>query len=632
MRKIIPMFLLVLPFQLFAQNYSVSLIPDSLKKNANVVKRFEEISIIVKDIDKAVIKRKYAITILNEKGDQYSWYSNDYDKLTDLSDISGTLYDQNGKEIKSVKRKDINDESYDDGFSLMRDSRIKSHNFYYRQYPYTVEYEDEQTYNGIYAFPEWDPIKSVTMSVQDSRFSIETPADYKLRYKQFNYAGEPVIKKEKTTTYTWEIRNIKVFDYERYLPDYHELMPYVYVAPTDFSYGGYTGKMDTWMNFGKYQVELNKGRDELPEDIKKQVHTLTDNISDPKEKIRVLYEYMQKNTRYISIQLGIGGLQPFDAKFVATNRYGDCKALSNYMHSLLKEAGINGYYVQITAGEDEKFFIPDFPDHQANHVIICVPLQKDSMWLECTDQDIPAGYLGSFTDDRYALMIKEDGGYLVKTPRYGSKENTVSRHIEASIDETGKLTADINTTYRALEQDDLFSFIHHYPKDKQMERLKGGIDLPTYDIDDFSYAEHKASIPSIDENIKLSSQNYASVSGKRIFVAPNILSRHGIKLTTTENRKYDIVYEHSLVSTDSITIKIPSGYSIEAMPKNLDIDNQFGTYNIRFNVADNIISCTRSYRRKEGRFPPSDYQVLVKFYDDMFKADRSKIVFVKKEG
>ena len=69
----------------------------------------------------------------------------------------------------------------------------------------------------------------------------------------------------------------------------------------------------------------------LPEDIKKKVHELTDHLKDPREKINVLYDFLQKNTHYISIQLGIGGWQPFPADYVAAKRYGDCKALSNYM-------------------------------------------------------------------------------------------------------------------------------------------------------------------------------------------------------------------------------------------------------------------------------------------------------------
>ena len=71
--------------------------------------------IIIKSVGKAVIKHKYAVTILNEQGDEYAEYGNYYDKLQDLSDISGTLFDAFGKKIKTVKKKDIADVSVEDG-------------------------------------------------------------------------------------------------------------------------------------------------------------------------------------------------------------------------------------------------------------------------------------------------------------------------------------------------------------------------------------------------------------------------------------------------------------------------------------------------------------------------------------
>ena len=43
---------------------------------------------------------------------------------------------------------------------------------------------------------------------------------------------------------------------------------------------------------------------------------MTDSIKTPKEKARFLYNYMQNNMRYVSIQLGIGGFKPFAATFV----------------------------------------------------------------------------------------------------------------------------------------------------------------------------------------------------------------------------------------------------------------------------------------------------------------------------
>jgi transglutaminase-like putative cysteine protease len=139
--------------------------------------------------------------------------------------------------------------------------------------------------------------------------------------------------------------------------------------------------MMSWKDFGKFVYSLKVGRDQLPDNIKQTVHQLADGLTDPKQKISRLYEYMQKNTRYVGIQLGIGGWQPFDAKYVATNGYGDCKALVNYMYSLLKEAGINSYYTLVRAGKYANYITTEFPSQQFNHVILCVPLQKDTVRL-----------------------------------------------------------------------------------------------------------------------------------------------------------------------------------------------------------------------------------------------------------
>lgn len=632
MKKYLLLFCIAFPSLVFAQNYDVSLIPDSLKENAVAVTRYEEMKVIVQSPSKAKIRHKWAVTILNEAGARYAGYTNMYSSMRDLSDISGDLYDAMGKKLKSVKRKDIADVPQDDGFSLMLDSRLKHHSFNYSQYPYTVEYSDEVDMNGILTLPSWSPVEGQKYAVQESHFMIEAPLDYGLRYKQINYNGNPAITKEKVVTHTWQVKNYKPFLYEPYQPYLNEMIPAVYAAPTKFSYGGVEGDMSTWLNYGKYQVELNKGRDVLPDNIKQEVHKIADGLTSKTEKIKALYQYLQNNTRYISIQLGIGGLQPFDAKYVATNRYGDCKALSNYMKALLKEAGIESYYSIIHAGEGEKFYMADFVSDQTNHIIVSVPVDKDTMWLECTDQTKAAGYMGSFTDDRYALLIKEDGGHLVKTPAYGKKENYVRRITKAVIDDNGHLTADVTTQYSGLEQDDLQGMINAVSHERVTEILKKSIDLPTYDVSNISYKEKKDVIPLLTERFNLTADNYASITGKRLFVLPNILSREGYKLKDVENRKFDIVYDFSFTHLDTTTIKIPTGYNVEAMPKDVIIKNKFGEYETRYKLDAESITLYRRYERSAARFPANDYKEMGTFYNDMFKADHARIVFVKKEG
>ncbi len=616
-----------------AQDYNVALIPDSLKENADVVKREEELNVTIESVNKVIIKHKYVVTILNENGARYAWYNNDYNSFIDLKDISGELYDQNGKKVRSVKKKDIADMVDDDGSTLITDDRRKVFNFFCSQYPYTVEFEDEQEKYGSYSLPEWVPVEGQKCSVEESKFSVQAPTGYTLRYKQFNYNGQSGTDAA-NNSFTWQVKNIKAITEEELQPGWEEVTPCVKLAPSDFSWGGYNGNLNTWQNFGKYINLLNAGRQELPDNVKQDVHQLTDNVKDTLEKIRILYKYLQDNTRYISIQLGIGGLQPLPATFVAQKKYGDCKALSNYMISLLKEAGLKANYVVVSPGEDNMYngLREDFPANYFRHAISCVPLQKDTVWLECTSQTLSCGYLSSFTGNRQALLVNDDGGHVVNTPAYSMKDNQQLRNIHATIDAEGNLIADVTTLYTGFMQDDVHHRINTKSHDKIKDELKESFDLPTYDITDFHYDEHKDIIPTIEEKVSLSASNYASVSGKRLFVIPNILT-HGYKrVTTTSSRKFDIVYHYSFRQADTINISLPSGYDVESMPKDIVINNKFGNYEIHFKAEGNTVTALRKYERSTSRFPPSDYADFVKFYDDIYKADRSKIVFVKKDG
>ncbi len=615
-----------------AQNYKASLIPDSLKEDANAVKRIEEIKIIIKGTHKAIIKHKYAYTILNESGDRLAYYSGYYDKFRSISDISGILFDADGNKIKSIKKRDIMDVSISDGFSIATDARAKQFSFLYKTYPYTVEYEDEVELDGTYQFPKWMPVQYSKMGVEYSSLQIEAPADYELRYKQLNYSAKHVVvNKKDVVTYFWEIKNLKAIESEVWQPEWREVTPNVLIAPTVFEYAGYKGSMATWKELGLFQKALNVGKDELPNNIKQSVHELTDRLNTTQEKVNALYEFVQKNTRYISIQLGIGGLMPFEAKFVAEKKYGDCKALSNYMVSLLKEAGIKGYYTWVAAGEDEaKNVVEDFPGDYFNHIITCVPNGKDTIWLECTSQTKSPGYMGSFTGNRKALMIGDDGGYLINTPVYSPKDNAQNRRVDAYIDKEGTLIANVKTIFSGIQQELQHDLIYTYNDDQRKKYLNNYISLPTYVVEKNDYKEVKGAVPVIEENLKIVSANYANITAKRLFVTPNLFNR-GSKLPNIKPRKFDIEYDFSFIDVDTINIRIPDGYEPEAIPKNVDINNKFGSYSIHFLVTGTSIEMIRRYTRNEAKYPASDYTDLVKFYDEMFKADRSRIVMLKKE-
>ena len=614
-------------------DYAVAKIPASLLKNANVVKRIEEETFELKNAGEAYHTYHYVVTILNENGEKYATLSQYYNKFVDIRSIEGFLYDANGKELKKLKSKDLQDVSGTSDESLIDDTRYKVFQFYYKVYPYTVEYQVEVKYNGTMFYPKWQPCDDEKIAVEESHFIFSCPADYEFRYKARNYEGDPVIQnKNDRKIYTWQVKGLSAILEEDLSSNLAEVTTHVQFGPTDFEMQGYKGNMKSWQDLGKFISALRAGRDELPAEVKQKVHQLTDGVADQREKIRLLYQFLQSNTRYISIQLGIGGWQPFDAKYVSSKGFGDCKALSNYMYSLLKEAGIKSFYTLISAGDDAEDLMTDFPSPNFNHVILFVPVNKDTVWLECTSQTLPAGYLGEFTCNRYALAVDENGGTLVHTPKYDLKENLQVRKVKAILDDQAFLDAKITTRYLGLQQDNVHGMINYLSKDKIKEYLEKYLDLATYDINSFDYKENKSIEPFVDESLDISISNYATITGKRLFIQPNIMTRSRRKLKNEESRKYDIVLKKEFNDVDTVEIDLPKGYEPEVLPQDITIKSEFGSYSSSVKLKDNTIYYYRDVKQFSGSFPAKDYESMVKYYDAVYKADRNKVVFVKKEG
>ncbi len=619
--------------QVLAQQYNVALIPDSLKKDARAVMREQEYILEIKSPEKAIEKEHHVFTIMNESADNIGGYSSWYDKFTSISWIDGALYDAAGKEVKKVKKKDMEDRSYVSEETLADDARIKAHNFYCRVYPYTVDYAEEDEMNGVLHFAEWAPLYSSGISTQHSKYVIIAPADYQVRYKPVNCNFQPVITSSgNKKVYTWEVSNLVARSGEVAGPSWVEIVPHVLFAPSDFEAQGYKGNMSSWENFGKFINQLRAGRDVLPDNLKTKVHELTDHLTDKRQKVDTLYDYLQKNTRYISIQLGIGGWQPFPADYVASKRYGDCKALSNFMVALLKEAGIKANYVVIYGGKDEPELVDDFPSLQGNHIVTCVPMGKDSIWLECTSQTVSPDFMGSFTGNRKAILIDDDGGHIVRTPSYSAADNTRCRVVNATIGDDGTLDANVNTRYSGCREETPSAVMNELSGDERQKYLNDLFNLPTYSVDKSHYDEQKGTIPVVREYLHVMSPNYASVSGKRLFVNPDLFDRSSYRLPGDSVRHYDFVDRQAFTDVDSVTLKIPAGYQQEAVPADLTIDSRFGKYISSVKVMPDRIVYYRRYEESRARFPPADYPELVKFYERLYKADHNRIVLVKKEN
>jgi hypothetical protein len=609
--------------------FPVSEIPADLKENVDVVIREDQMVFRIVSKSKSIYSVHFVVTIFNEKGDHAAKTSVGYDKLSKINDFNGYVYDANGKQIKKLKNAEIYDHAANDGFSLFSDNRIKSANLVQSTYPYTVEFEYEIENKYLYSIPP-SYFGAERSSTQHASYQLIFPADLPPSFKVINISVEP--KKESlpdgSQSITWRLENIKPIKFEPYGPLHEEVVSQIMAAPSKFEYEGYEGNMSSWKDYGKWNLLLNKNRDDLPEPTKQKVKELVKNASTVEDKVKIVYEYLQSKTRYVSIQLGIGGLQPFRASEVDQTGYGDCKALSNYAIALLKEAGVKGFYTVINAGENESQVLTDFPSHQFNHVIVSVPNGRDTLWLECTSQINPFGFQGSFTEDRWALMITEEGGKLVRTINYTPEQNRQSRTALLSLDVTGNAKAKIRTTYSGIQYESLEGLMTD--KGDQKKWVENNTEIPNFTLNAFSIKSVKDKIPSAMVSLDLSLGRYATVSGKRLFLSPNLMNRISRIPEKTADRKTEVVRRYNYLNLDTIQFSVPENLYPEFLPEPVKINSRFGEYEASFKFDAGKVTYIRRMKVWKGRFPKDTYNELVDFYKNVSKADNMKLVFLNK--
>ena len=624
----------VLFFSLFAKDepkYPVSAIPENMKTGMYAVIREEELKFEIISINSSTTYHHEVITILNSNAKNYATKVIGYDKFNIIKSFKGTVYDAQGEVIKKLKQNEIYDQSAYDGVSLFSDNRLKRADLSQAVYPYTVEFEYESQQKMLFAIPSFYLYSDDEVSIEKTKYSIAYPVSLKPRYKLFNIKDPKLNLADGKETMLWDFENFKPEKFEKLAPELNLVVPNIHAAPVNFEFDGYPGKMNSWESFALWQTTLNKGRDILPEATKQKVRELTRNATSTEEKAKILYQYLQSKTRYVSIQLGIGGLQPFEAKVVDQTGYGDCKALSNYMVALLAEVGVKGYYTIIMGGENAIPVDPSFPSDQFNHIIVGVPNKKDTLWLECTSQTNPFGYLGNFTGDRYGLMVTENGGKLVKTIKYPGEQNVQSNEADVFVESNGDAKAKIKTTYSGLqyENNDL-NFIINMQSDDQKKWIQNNTPIPSFNVNSFTMANHKDKIPSALVNLDLALPRYASVSGKRIFITPNLMNRSTYVPEKVEKRKSDVVRKFAYTDFDTIRYHLPEGIYPEFLPEPAKVKSRFGEYEATFKIDEKGLMYTRKMKMNSGTYPPESYNELIEFYRSVSKADNTKLVFVSK--
>lgn len=623
-------FISYISFPVSAQSkYAVSLIPEDLKKDANAVVRDKYFKVEIIAQDKMVYTNAEVITILNKKAENQEFIHLNFDNDQSIKSAEILIYDAEGNQIKKINKSDFSESSVTDGFSLYTDNRELRYTHIPVNYPYSIAYRYSiQTTNTAF-IPFAFPIEDYGISVERSMYELVYPGNIGIRVKESGLEHIAFDKKNEQGYISYTFNNLNAIQEESLSPHFRDIAPLVRFAPDKFHLAGVNGQADNWKDFGKWIYDyLLAGLDELSSETRLKIQTLVQGVEDPVERARLVYKYMQDKTRYISVQIGIGGWKPMSASEVDRLGYGDCKALTNYTSSLLKAAGVPSYYTIIYANE-KRNIDQDLASIQGNHAILMVPTSKDTIWLECTDQKVPFGHIGKFTDDRDALVISPEGGKIIHTRSYTEIENLQKITGQYAIDSNGNLSGSMEIQTSGVQLDDHYRISEMNPKELEIYYKEYFDQINNIKLVSLSNQMEKQSI-IFNETIVLDATHYGVPAGDKMLLRINAFNLHKRIPKKISDRKQPFKVRYGFNDVDEVTVQIPEGYAVEVLPQPILLESKFGTYQAIIETkSDKQLVYHRKLQLKYGEYEAKDYEDFRKYLTKINQADNSKIIINK---
>lgn len=626
--------LTILLFNYFGQSslaqlpLSVNTIPQELLKNADVVIRNHNEIISFNSIKELKQEIETSVTVMNNDASYYLNHILDYKSSSEKVKIKSIeFYDKNGRSIKKIKKRDIQDISSYDGYSMISDERRKIITFQPTSYPISIKYHYEITSSNTLHIPPFIPIRNYNVSIENSHYKLVNNTDIVVASKNYNFKGKNI---EKISDYEFELTNQPAISKENFSPIFLEIFPNTFFRAERFNYEGHEGEFRNWSDYGNWINESflltqnNLKKEDLPNELK---FIFDSNIEDA-DKVDRLYKYIQQNTRYILINLEDGGLKPMKSGDVNDLKYGDCKALSFYMYSILNLVDIPVKYGVVYAESSHQISMDEsFPNpYQANHIIINIPLENNDIWLDCTSGTNPFNFLGGFTDNRKVLLVNNKETDIRKTPIYGKTLNKITyKHI---VDYSNNII-NIEKENNGLQMS-YPTYLQKVDVKKRNEKIIDNYisNIKSAKVLNYEYIENKNELNSI-ETLQISS-NYIVEEIGEYTLLPNSISSFDIPdLGKKKQREHPIIITRTSIQEETIKIEIPCDFQLTEVLENISFETEYGTYNTTYKRDGNIIIIQRTIEIVNNTYSSEKYKEIKSFFNKIEKDLKRKISIKK---
>jgi hypothetical protein len=598
-----------------------------------------DVTVIATDKIKTTVREAYKI--LRPNGREHGTVYVHFNPERKIKSLHGWCIPAQGKDYE-VKDKDAMDRSITGGGELVDDVKFRVLTIPAPEPGNIVGYEyevEERPFflQDMWMFQEPDPVR-------ETHYSLQLPPGWEFKSSWLNHA-EIKPSDSGNNLWQWTVADVEAIRHEPAMPPYRGVAGQMIV--TFFPPGGKAANtFAAWDDMGKWYGTLLTGRAEASPEIKQQVATLTAGKNTQIEKMQAIGQFVQRDIRYVAIELGIGGWQPHPAPEVFAHHYGDCKDKATLTRAMLHEIGIDSYHVVINT--ERGVVNQDTPAHHGfDHAIVAIKLPDglvDSslvavlqhpklgrlLYFDPTDNITPFGQIRSELQDNYALLVTPSGGELIPLPQQPSAMNSIERTAKLTLDAAGMLKGDVREVRlggrAAAERGALMNVSKATDQIKPIENLLGS-SLSSFRITHASVVNLQQTDLPFGFNYTFESDHYAKDAGGLLLVRPRVLGNKGFHFfEDKEPRKFPFELEGAARDVDTFEIAIPAGYVVDDMPPPVDADYSFASYHSKTEVSGGVIRYTRTFEVKELSVPVERTNDLKRFDRAITSDERSTVV------
>jgi transglutaminase-like putative cysteine protease len=579
-------------------------------------------------IVKGVLFRDYlfVIQINNRAGEVNARISIPFSKSNKIIHLNGNIEDLDGRIIRELSRKDITDISAVSDQIMYTDEFLRTFELIHNQYPYRIRYSYRVEFKDYFYIASWIPVLGENIPTRNATLTVELPLGFRYRAKVKDVPSPQTDTIGAMLRLCYEVAGIPSYNSEKYAPSPMNSLQHVLIIPENFNWL-ISGSHESWQTYGLWESKLIEDAGVLPVTEKDKITKLIKGITDNTKKVRKIYAYLQDNTRYINVKIDVGGLKPYPAEYVANHKYGDCKALTNYMKSLLDAAGITSYYTNVIADDNPAGTDLNFPSQQFNHVFLYVPLEKDTFFLECTSNTFPFGYVGIMTQDRPAFVIDGMNSHFVRTPALKLDDVQNKRIIQYAIRPEGSAETKIDFCFKGDKYELFNAVLSQLSSFEQEEFVRDYIPAANFELKEWHLNRKHRDTAEIELTAELHVPNAIKRYGNDIS-----LQLFPVFTTVFEipaKRTLPVVVNYPEYVRDSLVYSFPDFMHKNGKSNEVSIKSVYGEYYRKIEHANNKMLIIRYFRLNKGEYTCREYPEFYKFITEMQQADRKNIFLLE---